>query len=145
MAEYPRSFGVQRELEMGVELHYFAEYRTPHGWALCATEAIGSVPRLRIVDLGLTAHRIYELYAFLCEIRPSRGWPADLSPGGREQTVREDIQSWEDRPTWLTLRELLEADWPAWLSETDEYRTALSGLREWGGPEDVRLVFWRRM
>jgi hypothetical protein len=39
---------------MGVDLHYFAEYRTPQGWALCATESSGSVPERRLIDLGLT-------------------------------------------------------------------------------------------
>jgi hypothetical protein len=130
---------------MGVDLHYFAEYRTPHGWALCATESSGSVPERRLIDLGLTAHRIYGLYAFLGEMRPLRGWPADLSSAGRELTVGEDFEPWEEGPTWLTLRELLEADWPQWLRETDEYRTVLPRLRQWGEPDDVRLVFWRRM
>jgi len=130
---------------MGVDLHYFAEYRTPQGWALCAAESPGSVPGLRLLDLGLTAHRIYGLYAFLCEMKPIRGWPADLSPEGREQTVGEVFQPWEEGPSWLTLRELQEADWPQWLRETGEYHTALPRLREWGRPEDVRLVFWRRM
>jgi hypothetical protein len=130
---------------MGVDLHYFAEYRTPNGWALCATESTGAVPGFRLIDLGLTDHQIYGLYEFLCEIKSTRGWPADLSPRGREQTVGEDFQPWEEGPTCLALRELLEADWPEWLRQTHEYRTALPKLAEWGGLEDVRLVLWRRM
>jgi len=125
-----------------MEFYYFVESRSQGAWALCVANSADSVVEPQPISLDLTACRIYGLYGFLMELRPNRGLPADLSTEGHALARNMSGDLWGGGHTWLTLLELQETDWPDWLRETHEYKTAMPRMADLGEPEDVRLICW---
>jgi hypothetical protein len=71
-----------------------------------------------------------------------RGLPPDMSPILRAHAERR--MDWSFYHSWLSLAELLAFDWmETHVEDAREFAdTVLPALREFGAPEDVRVVFW---
>lgn len=103
----------------------FAERRGESGWRLVGerehveawgvrapVEALDVVPRSPLITVltGRTTTFFGPYHSGLDAIAPSRGLPADLSPGLAEWVAFQgDVE--ERDPTWMLTREILDFDW----------------------------------
>jgi hypothetical protein len=150
---------------MGTDIWMYAEKREAASWKPCfplKTNEYGNPEMTTVYRNG----RNYELFRILADVErltnqgfgsicAPRGLPDDLSPELRiltefmEELAREGAV-YAHNYSWLLLRELLEFAWKEKKHKGHtlaEYcsvfvRRTIPLLQRYGGPDDVRIVFW---
>jgi hypothetical protein len=132
---------------MGTDIHLWVEYKLQDGsWNPAGAEGeyydgVRSIPLFALLaDVRISRNWDYSGSA---PIAPLRGFPADLSEEVRQYMQVGAIYAELHSPTWYTLTEMLNYDWPedlAWFK--DENLRDISRLCYCTGltPDDVRIV-----
>jgi hypothetical protein len=145
---------------MGTDIEMYAEKREAGSWKPCFPLRRGNLgdPRMTVEYRN---DRNYALFRILADVgrltnqgivpvfKP-RGLPDDLSP--ELATLADFIADYDfsHNYSWLLLRELLEFPWyeqrhrgRTLAGQCDVFvRRTIPLLQRYGGPDDVRIVFW---
>ncbi|MEM1056642.1 MAG: hypothetical protein AAGI52_14055 [Bacteroidota bacterium] len=154
---------------MGLDIHFIVERRRADG-AWERVEPLGPPDDpssdFPLVDgtqrINLYWTRSYATFSALADVRnrsrdippihPPRGVPSDMSAETRavwdwwrEEDTEAEANDWL-AASWLTLREMLDYDWPKRFTRGPEGDREILGvleqMKQFGPPDEVRAVFW---